>query len=137
MTTTTAPQARDRLGENMGKQRGVSLTGLIITLAVIGFLAVMGAKLLPAYIEYFSVKKVFAAMVQNGDTKGTVPEIRRSYDTRNAIENVKSVQGADIEITREGGEAVLTAAWSVKIPMVANISACIDFNVTTASSAAQ
>ena len=121
----------------MGKQRGVSLTGLIITLAVIGFLAVMGAKLLPAYIEYFSVKKVFAAMVQNGDTKGTVPEIRRSYDTRNAIENVKSVQGADIEITREGGEAVLTAAWSVKIPMVANISACIDFNVTTASSAAQ
>jgi Tfp pilus assembly protein PilE len=117
----------------MGKQRGVSLTGLIITLAVLGFLAVMAAKLLPAYIEYFSVKKIFAAMVQNGDTKGTVPEIRRAYDTRNAIESVKSVQGQDIEVTREGGDTVLTASWSVKIGLVANISACIDFTVTTAA----
>jgi len=116
----------------MGKQRGVSLTGLIITLAILAFLAVMGAKLLPAYIEYFAVRKIFAAMVQNGDTKGTVPEIRRAYDTRNAIEDVKSVQGRDLEVTKEGGEAVVTANWSVKIPLVANVSACIDFTVTTA-----
>ncbi len=116
----------------MGKQRGVSLTGLIITLAILGFLAVMVAKLLPAYIEYFSVKKIFAAMVQNGDTKGTIAEIRRAYDTRNAIEDVKSVQSTDLEITKEGGETVLSAAWSVKIGLVANISACIDFTVSTA-----
>ncbi len=121
----------------MGKQRGVSLTGLIITLAVLGFLAVMAAKLLPAYIEYFAVKKIFAAMVQNGDTKGTVPEIRRAYDTRNAIEDVKSVQGQDIEVSREGGETVLSANWSVKIGLVANISACIDFSVTSASAPTQ
>jgi len=121
----------------MGKQRGVSLMGLIITLGVLGFIAVMAAKLLPSYVEYFGVKKIFAAMVQNGDTKGTVPEIRRAYDTRNAIEDVKSVQGSDLEVTREGGEAVVSANWSVKIGLVANISACIDFSVTTAQSAPQ
>jgi hypothetical protein len=32
---------------------------------------------------------------------------------------------------------VLTVNWSLKIPMEANISACIDFSVTTASAAAQ
>jgi Tfp pilus assembly protein PilE len=116
----------------MGKQRGVSLIGLIITLAVLGFLAVTAAKLIPSYSEYFSVKKIMAAMVQNGDTKGTVAEVRRAYDTRNAIEDVKSVQGRDLEVTKEGGEAVVTASWSVKIPLVANVSACIDFTVTTA-----
>ena len=31
-----------------------------------------------------------------------------------------------------GGETVITATWSVKIPMVYNISACLDFVVTTA-----
>lgn len=115
----------------MGKQRGVSLTGLIITLAVLGFLAVMAAKLMPAYVEYFTVKKMFSAMDQAGDLKGTVRDIRRSFDTRNAIEDVKSVKGEDLEITKEGGETVITATWSNKVPLVSNVSACLDFMVTT------
>jgi hypothetical protein len=116
----------------MGKQRGISLSGLIFWLAIGGFLAIMAAKLLPSYIEYFSVKKMFATMEQAGDLKGTVREIRRTYDTRNAIEDVKSVRGEDIEVTKEGGETVITATWSVKTPMVGNVSACLDFMVTTA-----
>jgi len=117
----------------MGKQQGVSLKGLIIVLALLGIGAVTAAKLLPSYLEYFSVKKIFAAMSQNGETRGTIPEVRKAYDIRNAIEDVKSVQSQDLEITREGGDTVVTANWSVKVPIVANISACIDFNVTTAS----
>jgi hypothetical protein len=120
-----------REGVYMGKQRGVSLTGLIVTLCVLGFIAVMAAKLMPAYVEYFTVKKMFAAMDQAGDLKGTVRDIRRSFDTRNAIEDVKSVKGEDLEITKEGGETVITATWSNKVPLVSNVSACLDFMVTT------
>ena len=116
----------------MGTQRGVSLVNLIITLGVLGFVGLMAAKLMPAYLEYFGVKKIFATMEQAGDLKGSVRDIRRSYDTRNAIEDVKSVRGDDIEVTKEGGETVITATWSVKVPLVSNISACLDFVVTTA-----
>ena len=116
----------------MRKQSGVSLMGLIVTLGVLGFLGVMAAKLLPAYVEYFAVKKMFAAMEQAGDLKGSVREIRNSFEKRNAIEDVKSVRSDDLEITKEGGEAVLTANWSVRIPMVSNVNACLDFMVTTA-----
>ena len=117
----------------MFKQRGISLIKLIVTLGVVGFLGIMAAKLMPAYIEYFQVKKLFAAMKQNGDLGGTVRDIRRTYDTRNAIEDVKSVRGEDIEVSKEGGETVITATWSVKIPMVYNASACLDFVVSTAN----
>jgi hypothetical protein len=116
----------------MRKQQGISLTSLIATLAILGFLAVMAAKLLPAYVEFFAVKKMFAAMEQAGDLKGSVREIRNSFEKRNSIEDVKSVRSDDLEITKEGGEAVLTANWSVRIPMVSNVSACLDFMVTTA-----
>ena len=116
----------------MRKQHGVSLMGLIVTLGVLGFLGVMAAKLLPAYVEYFAVKKMFAAMEQAGDLKGSVREIRNSFEKRNAIEDVKSVRSDDLEVTKEGGEAVLTANWSVRIPMVSNVNACLDFMVTTA-----
>ena len=116
----------------MMKQRGVSLMNLIVTLAVLGFLGVMAAKLMPAYIEYFSGKKMFSAMEQAGDMKLSVREIRKSFDTRNTIEDVKSVKGDDLEIGKEGGETVVTATWSTKVPLVSNISACLDFAVTTA-----
>jgi hypothetical protein len=106
--------------------------GLIITLGILGFLGVMAAKLMPAYIDYFSVKKMFATMEQAGDLKLSVRDIRKSFDTRNAIENVQAVKGDDLEITKEGGETVVTASWSVKIPMVSNVAACLDFTVTTA-----
>jgi hypothetical protein len=116
----------------MKKQRGLSLIMTIVVLALLGFVGIMGAKMMPYYIEYFAVKKMFASMEQAGDTKGSVRDIRRAYDTRNAIEDVKSVRGDDIEVTKEGGETILTAAWSVKVPLVYNIAACIDFMVTTA-----
>jgi Domain of unknown function (DUF4845) len=119
-------------GGFMTKQRGVSLTGLIITLAIVGFLAIMAAKLSPAYIEYFAVRKMLASMEQAGDLKGSVRDIRKGFDTRNAIEDVKALKGEDLEVTKEGGETVVTAAWSVKVPLVNNISACLDFMVTTA-----
>src|SRR5438045_6239430 len=114
------------------KQRGMSLVGLIFGGGLLAFVAIVGMKLLPAYIEYFSVKKIFASMEQAGDIKGSVRDIRSSFDKRNAIEDVKSVKSEDLEITKEGGETVITASWSSKITLVGNASACFDFTVTTA-----
>jgi Tfp pilus assembly protein PilE len=116
----------------MRKERGIGLVQLIITLAILGFVGIMVAKCLPSYLEFFSVKKMFAAMEQNGETKGTVREIRRAYELRNNIEDVKSIKAEDVEITKEAGETVLTATWSARVPLVYNINACFDFMVTTA-----
>lgn len=116
----------------MRKQRGVTLSGMIVTLGVLGFVGVMAAKLLPSYLDYFAVKKMFASMEQAGDLKGTVKDIRNSFEKRNAIEDVKAVRPEDLEIGKDGGETVVTANWSARIPMIGNASACLDFTVTTA-----
>ena len=115
----------------MRKQRGITLSGTIFWLAILGFLGIMAAKLMPAYIEYFSVKKILAQLEAQGVTKGSVRDIRFGYEKLNAIEDVKSVRGDDLEITKAGGEAIISANWSVKVPLVYNISACLDFAVTT------
>jgi hypothetical protein len=115
----------------MRKQRGISLMGAIFWMVIIAFAGVMAAKLLPAYIDYFAVKKMFAAMEQNGETKGTVANIRDAYDRRNAIEDVKGLSGRDLDISKAGGETVVTANWSQKVPLFNNLSACMDFVVST------
>jgi len=115
----------------MRKQRGVSLMGAIFWMAIIGIVGVSAAKLMPAYIDYFAVKKMFAAMEQNGETKGTVVSIRDAYNRRNQIEGVKAVDGRDLDISKAGGETIVTAAWSQKVPLFYNLNACMDFVVTT------
>ena len=60
------------------------------------------------------------------------PEIRNAFDRRNTIEGVQAMRGEELEITKEGGEAIVTASWSTKVPVIANFSACLDFSVTTA-----
>jgi hypothetical protein len=62
----------------------------------------------------------------------SVRDIRFEYEKRNAIEDLHSVRGDDLEISKAGGETVLSAAWSVKVQMIGNASACLDFAVTTA-----
>jgi hypothetical protein len=115
----------------MRKQRGITLTGTIMWLAILGFLGVMAAKLMPAYLEYGSVKKIFKTMEQSGELKGTVRDIRRTFDKLNAIENVTSVKSEDLEISKQGQETVVSASWSVRVPMVYNVAACLDFTAST------
>ena len=113
-------------------QRGFTLSGALMGMAILGFIGLFAAKLMPSYIEYFAVIKVLKTMDNAGETKATVKEIRRSFDRRNVVENIQVVRGEDLEITKDGGETVVTATWSAKIPMVYNFSACLDFSVTNA-----
>ena len=112
------------------KQRGITLSGALMGMIILALLGLFAAKLLPSYFDYFAVQKIMKAMEQNGETKGTVKEIRNAFDRRNTIEGVKAVRGEDLEITKEGGETVVSAIWSVKVPVVSNFSACLDFTVT-------
>jgi hypothetical protein len=69
-------------------------------------------------------------MEEAGETKGSVTEIRRAFERRNVIEGVTSVTKDDLDITKEGREVVITAAWSKKIPISGTLSFCLDFVAT-------
>ena len=116
----------------MRKQRGVSLIGAMVVIGLLGIVGLSAAKLMPAYLEYLSVKKIFNQMESTGSLSAmSVRDIRFEYEKRNAIEDIKNVRGDDLEISKAGGDTVLSASWSVKVPMAGNLSACLDFYVTT------
>lgn len=119
----------------MVRQRGLSLLGFIVTLGLLGFVGIMAAKLMPSYIEYWNVRKMFAQMEKNGSINAPPPQVRYEFDKLNAISDVRSIGGKDLEVTNQGGQNVVSAEWSVKVPMVANISACIDFSASAGQGA--
>jgi len=109
----------------MKRQQGVSLSGLLIVSVVLVAVAIMGFKLFPSYADYLKVKKALTDIAHNPEYKGSIPEIRAAFGRRAAIDDFKNVQ--DIDITKEGNSVVISANWSVKVPLFYNISACMDF----------
>ncbi|MBT9566737.1 MAG: DUF4845 domain-containing protein, partial [Thiobacillus sp.] len=51
------------------RQRGLSMIGFLFVAMVLVFIAILGMKLVPAYIEFSSVKKIVNAMSQESDLK--------------------------------------------------------------------
>ncbi len=112
----------------MRRQSGLSLIGLMIVSGLLVFVAIIGFKLLPAYIEYFTIKRVISDIARAPDTRGgNAAEIRRAFDARANIDNIRSIKGSDVEIQKSGNGVILSASYSVQIPLFSNVSACIDF----------
>ena len=114
------------------RQQGITLMGLIVGAVVLIFAAVLAMKLVPAYIEFYSVKKALAGIAV--DTRGrstSVADIRRLFEGRSAIDDINSVKANDLEISKEGNEYLVSAAWRREIPLFANLGIYIDFTAST------
>ena len=115
----------------MKHQRGLSLIGLIIIGAVLAFVAIIGFKLLPSYIEYFAIKRAVSDLARGMEVRGgTVRDVMQGFDRRAAIDDIRSIQGSDLEVTKQGDGFGITAAYSARVPLFGNISACVDFQTS-------
>ena len=121
------------LGEtNMrSKQLGISLGGLMAGAAVLIVLAMIGLKLAPSYIEFMAIKKAVNALASDARAGTTVAEIRKTFDNRATIDDISSVKGSDLEVTKDGGTVVVAATYRKEIPLVANIGVYIDFRAAS------
>ena len=115
----------------MNRQRGLSLMGLIITLGVVAFFALMGFKLLPAYIEYWTVKRIVADLAHAPELRGgSIRDVQAAFDRRASIDyGVTSISSKELEINKVGEGFEITGSWSTRVPLFGNINACLDFEV--------
>ena len=117
----------------MKNQKGFTFWSLTFTIAIIAVVTLVTMKLLPAYNEFFAIKKAINRL----ETEGSLPamsedEIRRAFDRSTAIDNIYSIKPKDLKIRRTSdGETVVSADYEVVIPLVANVSALLKFNAST------
>lgn len=108
--------------------RGMSAIGILIILILVVFVALIGMRVTPAYIEYFAIKNAIASMASSGELRGaTVPDVRRAFERRQAIDDFTAVGPQDLEIAKDGGDVILSFAYEKRVPLFYNISLVIDF----------
>ena len=108
------------------KQTGVSLSGLIIALVVLAVIALIGFRVGPAYSEYFTAKSIIKTIATE-NRAGTVASIRKAWVGKTMIEEIKVISETDLEITKDGGEVVISFAYKKEVPLFANIGLYLDF----------
>jgi len=111
------------------RQLGLSLGGLIVVSVVVIFVALLGFKVGPKYMEYFTAKETITEIAKSGDTSPA--EIRKSFELRQAIDNIPSLKPSDLVISRESGQVVISFAYRKDIPLFANVGLYIDFQASS------
>jgi hypothetical protein len=113
------------------------MIGFLFVAVMLVAVAMLAMKLVPAYIEYFSVKKILATMGHQSDLRNmSNAEIRNDFARRASVGYVEVVKPQDISVDRRGGVPVVSADYTFRTKLVHNISLVIDFSASSDPNAA-
>lgn len=83
------------------RQRGVSFLGLLFVAVVLIVAGVLAARIVPATLEYQAVVK---AADKAASEATTVEQARVIFDRAAQVDDITSIKGKDLDVTRGPGE---------------------------------
>ena len=119
------------------RQRGMTMLGIVVVVVVVGAWIYAGIRLTPLYLEYMRVASTLEKVRDEFDSNPGTTEfmLRKAIERHFDIEMVEVVTSNDIEITREGSEFTMRAAYEATTPIISNISFLVDFDKSVTVSA--
>ncbi|MFZ0106140.1 MAG: DUF4845 domain-containing protein [Thiobacillus sp.] len=119
-------------------QRGLSMIGFLFVAVVLIFVAMLAMKLVPAYIEFFSVKKILASMGQDPALRSkSNTEIRSDFSKRADASYVDAVESSDLTIERSSAGTVVSVDYEFRTKLLGNTSLVVDFSASSGGGSAQ
>jgi len=92
-------------------QRGISFIGLLFVGVVLAFVGVIGAQVVPTVIEYQTILKT----ANKASSGSTVAEVRSIFDKAAMIDEIHSITGRDLEVSKEGDKVVVSFSYTKEI----------------------
>lgn len=114
----------------MKKQRGVALSGLLFWSIILIMGALLGMKVTPTVIEYYKIKKDCKAVVAQVGKDATVSDVKKAFDRFADIDYLE-FKSDQLDVSKEGGQIVISFAYEKRIPLFANVSLMIDYKGST------
>ncbi len=99
------------------RQQGVTLIGLLFWGFVIAVTSVVGMKVFPTVLEYYTVQRVVDRIAASNPP--TVPAVRQDFDKAVQVEySIQSIKGSDLVVTKDGNDkVVIEFAWDKEIDL--------------------
>lgn len=112
------------------KQYGMSMWGALVIAAMSGVLLITGIKLLPVYMEYYSILGIIEQVKNDPSIKGAPKEkIVQGMSRRLGISDVTSLTLDDYSVTKIQGRNAYTIDfyYEVRKPLFGNLSIVAEF----------
>ncbi|MBH2020195.1 DUF4845 domain-containing protein [Polaromonas sp.] len=106
------------------RQRGITLIGLLFVGGVLACAGLVAAQVLPTLIELQAITKA----ANKAAAGNTVPEIRAIFDKAGAIDDIHSISGKDLEVSKEGDKTVVAFAYTREIHMAGPAYLLLKYN---------
>lgn len=88
-------------------QRGMSMFTVLFVLVVIGGVGAVLLQAFPSIVEYQAALKA----INKAKNESTVANVRTAFDRAAEIDNITSITGKDLEVTKNGEEVVVAFAY--------------------------
>ncbi len=112
----------------MTSQRGLSLTGLMLVLFLLGMSGLFAAKVVPTITEYLTIQRSIESAKASG---GTVRETQNYFDRQSSVNGVTAIAGKDLEMRKNGEQLEISFAYQKKITLFGPVSLLIDYAGST------
>jgi hypothetical protein len=93
------------------RQRGISFIGLVFVAAVLAMTGVVIAQVFPTVLEFLAVQKAVDKSAQGQ----SVAEVRDMFSKAAAVDDIKSMDAKDLDVTKEGDKVVVAFAYQREI----------------------
>lgn len=103
-------------------QKGMTLLGFLIVLAVVGFFAYIAMRLFPMYSEYYSVRAAMKGLSEEAGIGSQDPaRIQDLFFRRLYISYSENVKKEHIKLKRVGSAWQMDVQYEVRRPLVGNL----------------
>ena len=124
--------------KSMRSQRGISLWMALLVIICLVFAGLIALKLGPVYFESYQIDRALSNVKKNEDLGSlSKRDIRDAILRRFDIDGIKSVRYADFNdvatIEKDESDVSVTLVYEVIVPIVANVSALVEFEKTMTS----
>jgi hypothetical protein len=108
-------------------QRGLTLISLLFWGAVIAVTAVVGMKVFPTVLEYYTVQRVVSRIA--GGNPATVPQVRQEFEKATQVEySIQSIKAGDLIVTKDSSDrVVIEFGWDKEIELFGPVSLLIKY----------
>ncbi len=90
------------------RQRGMTILGMILVIIMVAFVALIGMKVIPMYIQYYSIKSTIESVRKEPMLAQMTPtDIQKAIERRFTIGYVENVKASDLKIRNERNIRVL------------------------------
>lgn len=93
------------------QERGLGLVGLILVSAMVAVFGLVLVQVVPTVIEYQTIQRA----AQRAAEGNTVAEVRNLFDKAATIDDIHSIDGRDLEISKQNDRVIVEFAYEREI----------------------